>query len=58
MKIAFDILTGPGMILFVAGIYLMTAYGLFTKNNYGMALTFFSYAMANVGLYWVSKYAG
>ena len=39
------------LILFVAGIYVLTGVGFLLKGNLGMAIVFIAYAVANLGLY-------
>jgi hypothetical protein len=40
---------GPGLLLFVAAIYLIVAADYLGNDRYGMALAFVAYALANVG---------
>lgn len=35
--------------------YAVTAYDLSTRGDYGLALTFAAYALANIGLLWSMK---
>lgn len=42
------------MILVVAVIYFGTSIDLMMKGQFGLGLTFFFYALSNIGLYLVS----
>lgn len=43
------------MILGVGAIYLITSIDLFVNNKIGLALAFFGYAVANVGLFMAER---
>jgi len=43
------------LILFVGGVYLYVAADQFAKNNPGLAIAFFGYALSNVGLFYAAR---
>lgn len=45
----------PWLILAVGGVYLWTALEFLKESQGGMALVFFAYALANLGLYIATK---
>ena len=41
-----------GYLAIAAILYLLTAYDLVKQGNYGMALAFLAYCIANIGFIW------
>lgn len=38
-----------------ACLYLLTAIDLYSNGRFGLSLTFFAYALGNVGLLWAAR---
>lgn len=44
-----------GLLFGVAAVYLYCAYEQMRRNNPGLALAFFGYALSNVGMYYAAR---
>lgn len=49
---------GPTLILIVMVIYFVIAIDFLIKKEFGLGITYLSYAASNIGLYMVAKSAG
>lgn len=43
------------LIAFIGVVYLVVAFDLFRKGQYGLAISFLGYSLGNCGLYFVAQ---
>lgn len=43
------------LLLGIALVYLYCAHEQWSRNNHGLALAFFGYALSNVGMYYAAR---